>query len=120
MIQWEDLKWYQKAAFWFVIGIVGWFAPEIALLFHFGGIEVVFAFVVMYYTPIKRQIQNYWRQFKQGLSLAVVTLQQSASAKPSVYFLGATFCCVAFALTSSLAFASIFFMPGLVFNVVLI
>ncbi|MBO1255383.1 hypothetical protein J3L16_06760 [Alteromonas sp. 5E99-2] len=120
MIQWEDLKWYQKAAFWFVIGIVGWFAPEIALLFHFSGIEVVFAFVAMYYTPILRQIQNLYRQFKESLSLAVITFQSSACAKPKVYFLGVSFCCVAFAFTSSIAFSAIFFMPGLVLNGVLI
>ena len=56
MIKWEDLNVYQKTAFWLFIGIVGWFSPEIALLFQFGGIEVVFAFLAVYTIPIIRQV----------------------------------------------------------------
>lgn len=120
MTHWQDLKWYHKALFWSFVGLVGWFAPEIALAFHFGGIEVVFAIVVMYYTPILRQIQSLCTELKKSLSFAAITLQHSATAKPKVYFLGASFCCVAFFLTSSVAFSAIFFLPGFVLNGILI
>ncbi|GAB5394512.1 MAG: hypothetical protein Altm1KO_40300 [Alteromonas macleodii] len=119
MIKWEDLNWYQKAAFWCVIGIVGWFAPEIALLFHFGGVEVVFAFVAYYYFPILRQIQAYIVKAKEAAALAYLTYHTSASAKPKVFFVQAAFCSLAFVLTGSVAFAGMFFMPSMVLNGVL-
>jgi len=119
MIKWEDLNWYQKAAFWLVIGVVGWFSPEIALLFHFGGVEVVFAFLAAYTIPIIRQIQTYIAKAKEAAALAYFAYQTSASAKPKVFFVQAAFCIVAFALTSSVAFSAFFFMPGLALNGVL-
>ncbi len=120
MLKWEDLSWQQKAAFWVAIGIVGWFSSEIALLFHFGGIEVVFAFIALYSLPILRQIQAHYYKFRQALTLAIVTYQSSASAKPRVYFTQAVFCSAAFALTGSVALPAIFFMPGMLMSNVLI
>ena len=119
MIKWEDLNWYQKAAFWLVIGIVGWFSPEIALLFHFGGVEVVFAFLAAYMIPIIRQIQAFIAKVKEAVALTYFPYQTSASAKPKVFFVQAVFCTTAFALTGSLAFSAFFFMPGLALNGVL-
>ncbi|MBD3586422.1 hypothetical protein HHX48_11790 [Salinimonas sp. HHU 13199] len=116
MIKWEDLSWQQKAAFWIVIGVVGWFSPEIALLFHFGGIEVVFAFLAFYLIPILRQIQTYYFKFRQALTLAIVTYQSSAAAKPRVYFTQAVFCSVAFMLTGSVVLSAAFLMPGMLVN----
>jgi hypothetical protein len=65
------------------------------------------------------QIKARKAQFSQALLLAYVSLQTSAVAKPKIYFLQAGFFTLAFVLTSSIAFSSVFFMPGLVFNGVL-
>ena len=119
MLEWEELTWYQKAAFWFVIGIIGWFAPEIALLFHFGGIEVVFAFLAYYFIPIFRQVQTYIFKIKEAVALTYFAYQNSASAKPKAFFFQATFCSLAFVLTGSIAFSAFFLMPSLVLNGVL-
>ncbi|TPV60042.1 hypothetical protein FJ444_07800 [Aestuariibacter sp. GS-14] len=119
MIKWEDLNVYQKAAFWLAVGVVGWFSPEIALLFHFGGIEVVFAFIAIYSIPILKQIQCYLQKVKDGVNLAYCTYQASASAKPKVFFVQALFCTAAFVLTGSVALSALYFMPGLVLNGVL-
>lgn len=119
MIKWEDLNRYQKAAFWLVIGIVGWFSPEIALLFHFGGIEVVFAFLAAYLLPVIRQLQVYLAKVKAFFALANYAYQTSASAKPKVFFVQAVFCTAAFTLSGSLAFSAFFLMPGLALNGVL-
>ncbi|MGQ8366199.1 hypothetical protein [Glaciecola sp. 1036] len=120
MIKWEDLKWYQKAGFICVICVVAWFAPEITLLLQFGGIEVVFAFAVMYFSPILAQVKQFHQKLKSSIDLAIVTFQTSASARPKVFCLQAGFCCMAFLLTSSVTFSAVFFMPGLLFNGVLI
>ena len=119
MSKWEDLNWYQKAAFWCAIGVIGWFSPEIVLLFQFGGIEVVFAFVAYYCLPILRQIHSFVAKIKEVSSIAYATYQTSASAKPKVFFVQATFCTAAFVLTGSVAFACLFLMPSMVFNGVL-
>lgn len=116
MLKWEDLTTYQKAAFWIAIGIIGWLAPEIALLLHFGGIEVVFAFLACYCTPIIRQLQAYYGELKHVLALAYVTLQTSALATPRVFWVQAAFCLTAISLTGSIAFSASFFMPGMMFN----
>lgn len=119
MIKWEDLKWYQKASFWIFIGVIGWFSPEIALLFHFGGVEVVFAFLVFYSNPIIRQFQGWYRKLKESVALAYLTYQTSASTRPKVFVVQATFCTLAFVATGSLAFSTFFLMPSMVFNGVL-
>jgi hypothetical protein len=119
MMKWEELNGYQKAAFWLFIGLIGWFAPEIALLFHFGGIEVTFAFLALYFTPLMAQIKRHYSNFKDSFALAYVTIRHSSKAKSKVYFTQAIFCTVAFVLTSSVAFSAIFFMPSLMLNEVL-
>lgn len=116
MIKWQDLTWYQKAAFWLVIGILGWFSPEIALLFHFGGVEVVFAFLAAYTLPIIRHIQAYTAKAKEAAALAYIAYQTSASARPKVFMLQAAFCTAAFAVSGSVAISALFFMPGLALN----
>lgn len=119
-MKWEDLNGYQKAAFWTFIGIAGWFAPEIALLFHFGGIEVTFAVLAMYFMPVLRKIHAHYLMLKEQMALAYLSFQTSASAKPKVFLIQASFCTLAFICTGSFVFSAIFFMPGLIFNGLLI
>lgn len=124
MMKWEDLNVYQKTAFWLFIGLVGWFSPEIALLFQFGGIEVVFAFLAVYTIPIIRQVCTFFAKAKyktkQVMRLAYCTYESSASAKPSVFFVQATFCALAFFITGYIAFAAFFLMPSLLLNGMLV
>lgn len=120
MIKWHELNKYQKAAFWCLIAIVGWFSPEIALLFHFGGIEVVFAFLAMYSLPIIRVVRSYFLKIKENLLLAYVSFQKSASGKPNVFLMQTAFCCLAVALTGSFSFAIVFLMPGMMLNNMLV
>ncbi|WP_288346164.1 hypothetical protein [uncultured Pseudoalteromonas sp.] len=120
MIKWHELNKYQKAAFWCLIAIVGWFSPEIALLFHFGGIEVVFAFLAMYSLPIIRVVRSYLQKIREKLLLAYVSFQKSASGKTNVFLMQTVFCCIAVALTGSFSFAMVFLMPGMMLNNMLI
>ncbi|MBT0587181.1 hypothetical protein [Alteromonas oceanisediminis] len=115
-MKWNDLRGYQKAAFWNAIVFATLFAPEITLLLHFGGIEVVFAFIAYYFSPLFSQIQV----FLTKIQIAAASYQNSASAKPKVFFVQAAFCSLAFVTTGSIAFAGVFFMPSLAFNGVLI
>ncbi len=120
MIKWEDLTFFEKAAFLTVIGVVGCFSPEIALLFHFGGVEVVFAFVAFYFLPILRQVHGYYLEIRTAFILTVSAYQTSTSAQPKVYFVQATFCSLAFVLTGSVALSAAFLLPGLVGNSLLV
>ena len=47
MKNWEDLTFVQKALIGTCIVAVAAFAPEIALLLQFGGIEVAFTFLLV-------------------------------------------------------------------------
>lgn len=116
MITWKDLNGYQKAAFWVFIGIAGWFSPEIALLFHFGGVDIVFAFLAAFMIPIISHIRAYIAKLKETLALVCFAYQKSASAKPDVFWLQAVFCAAAFALTGCVALSAFYFIPGLALN----
>ncbi len=117
---WEYLTFIQKAVVGTTILCIAVFAPEIALLVQFGGIEVAFAFLALYLAPILGHINNHYKKVKHAASLALISYQTSASAKPKVFFVQAAFCCIGFAVTGSLAFSVFFFMPSIVLNGVLI
>ena len=119
-MRWEQLSWYQKAAVWCFVGVVGWFAPEIALLVHFGGIEAAFAFLFVFFTPAYVWLKNFIADFKKHLAILTSSIKRSACARPSVFALQAGFCCGAFFVTSSAVFAVSFFMPAILLNGVLI
>ncbi len=119
-MKWNDLTWQQKTVVWMVVGVVGCFAPEIAMLVHFGGIEAAFAFLFVFFTPTALWLRHHYQKLRDAVSLAVISLQTSASAKPKTFLVQASFCCLAFAFTGSALFAMSFFMPGMLFNNMLI
>ncbi|WP_218352262.1 hypothetical protein [Alteromonas lipotrueiana] len=116
MKKWEDLTFIQKAVISISIVVAAAFAPEIALLVQFGGIEVAFAFLLVAFQPILAWLQRFYVQFKNIISLAIISIRYSNSAKPGVFALQASFCCLALALTGSGIFAFSFFVPGMLLN----
>lgn len=119
-MKWNELTWQQKTVVWVLIAIAGCFAPEIALLVHFGGMEAAFAFLFVFFTPALLWLKHHYQKLRDSLALAVVSWQTSASAKPRTFLVQASFCCIAFAMTGSGVFALSFFMPGMLFNSMLI
>ena len=120
MKNWEDLSLFQKLIIGVVIIAIALLAPEIALLLQFGGIEVAFAFLLFSLKPVLVLIQNYYSKIENVVSLAIVSWRYSASARPNVFAIQASFYVVAFAITGSTLFAASFFMPALLFNGALI
>lgn len=116
MKNWEDLTFIQKVAIGIGILVVAAFAPEIAILIQFGGIEVAFAFLLVTFQPILVWLQRCYVQFKNIISLVLISIRYSSFAKPGVFALQASFCCLALALTGSGIFAFSFFMPGMLLN----
>jgi len=116
MKNWEDLTFIQKAVIGICIAAIAAFAPEIALLLQFGGIEVAFAFLLVAFQPLSAWLQRFYVQYKNIINLALISIRHSNSAKPSVFALQASFCCLALALTGSGIFAFSFFMPGMLLN----
>lgn len=119
MKNWEDLTFIQKALIGIGILAIAAFAPEIALLLQFGGIEVAFAFLLLAFQPLIIWFHRAFAQIKNITNLAIISIRHSQSASPRVFVLQATFCCLAFALTGSGVFAFSFFMPGMLLNGVL-
>jgi hypothetical protein len=120
MKNWEDLTFVQKALIGICIVAVAAFAPEIALLLQFGGIEVAFAFLLVAFQPFSAWLQRTYVQLRNIMSIAAISIRHSNSAKPSVFALQASFCCLALALTGSGVFAFSFFMPGMLLNGVMV
>lgn len=120
MKNWEDLSLLQKLIIGIAILVVAVIAPEIAMLLQFGGIEVAFAFILFSLKPIFHVIRNCYSKIESVAALVVVSWRHSASARPGVFALQASFCLLALATSGSTLFAISFFMPGLLFNGALI
>lgn len=116
MKNWEDLTFVQKVVIGIGILAIAVFAPEIALLLQFGGIEVAFAFLFLASQPLITWIHRSYAQIKDIANVAITSLSHSKSATPRVFALQSTFCCIAFALTGSDIFAFSFFMPSMLLN----
>lgn len=117
---WEDLTFSQKCVVGIVLLALALLAPEFAMLIQFGGIEVAFAFLLLYLKPTLMWLQAKYSKLENQLFTAYLSLTQSASTQPSVFITQATFCCAALALTGSMAFSFSFFMPALLLNSVLV
>lgn len=119
MKNWEDLTLLQKIFFGSFILTIAVLAPEFALLIQFGGIEVAFAFLLIYLKPAISWFEAKYSQLESRVLLAYFSFKQSASTKPSVFITQAAFCCLALFITGSAALSFTFFMPALLFNSVL-
>jgi hypothetical protein len=119
MKNWEDLTLIQKVLIGTAIIAVSVLSPEIAMLVQFGGIEVAFAFLLFALKPLMLWWLHWHCKLKNILALAVISLRHSASAKPNIFALQASFCCVAFVITGSSVLALSFFMPSMLFNGIL-
>ncbi|WP_296047743.1 hypothetical protein [uncultured Alteromonas sp.] len=117
---WDDLSLMQRVAAGLLILLAAVVLPEIAFLLQFGGIEVAFGLILVGLTPAITWLRHLHAKVKKALMLGVVSLQQSASAKPSVFAVQAAFCAAALCFTGSGLFAVSFFMPAMVFNGALI
>lgn len=95
-------------------------APEIGLLWQFGGIDIAFSALVLSLIPVVRVAKHYWRRVIEEIALGVGVLVDSASANPRVFALQASFCVIAFALTGSVSLSAVFFTPGLLLNNLLV
>ena len=113
---WNDLSLVQKMGVGVAILLAAVVMPEIAMLIQFGGMEIAFGLILVGITPAINGLKLQYRKARSALWLAMVSLQQSASAKPSVFAVQAAFCVAALCFTGSLMFALSFFMPAMLFN----
>ncbi|WP_417762546.1 hypothetical protein [Shewanella sp.] len=97
--------------------IVAAILPEIAFVIHLGGMDVAFALIFASFAPFIVWASGKLASLKSAVILAYVAYRQSASAKPSVFALQASFCVIALR-TGAMAIA--FFMLGMVLNGVLV
>ena len=113
---WSDLSLVQKMGVGVAILLAAVVLPEIAILIQFGGMEIAFGLILVGLTPAINGLKLQYRKARNALWLAAFSLQQSASAKPPVFAVQATFCVAALCFTGSLMFALSFFMPAMLFN----
>ncbi len=119
MKSWNELTNLQRAVIGIVMVAAAAFLPEIAFLVQLGGMEVAFALVFASLAPLISWFSTKYQAIKECLKTSVVAFRHSASAKPSVFFVQASFCAVALLFTSSGLLAFYFFMPSMLLNGVL-
>jgi hypothetical protein len=120
MKSWDELTNIQRAFVGIAFVIAAALLPEIAFLINMGGIELAFAFILATFTPFLTWLSVKYCAFKDVVTITYIAYRQSASAKPAVFAVQASFCFAAILFTGSSFFAFSFFMPSLLFNGVLI
>ena len=117
MKSWKELTNFQRAVIGISLVIGAAILPEIAFLVNLGGMEVAFALIFASFTPFIAGVSGKLASIKNAGILAYEAYQQSASAKPAVFALQASFCAIACVLTGSGVMAiTFFFMPGMVLD----
>ena len=119
MKSWNELTNLQRAIVGITMVVAAAFLPEIAFLAQLGGMEVAVAMVFASLAPLASWLSTKYQRIKMCIYTAIVALRQSASAKPSVFCVQASFCAVAIVFTSSGILAFCFFMPSILLNGVL-
>lgn len=120
MNQWKQLNIVQKACIGLFILIVAAFLPELAFFVQLGGTEFALGALAVYFLPVVARCRQFAQKAKAVTAMAVLSYQLSASSQPRVFALQATFCVIAFAMTGSMPIALSLFMPGVLFNHVLV
>ncbi|WP_032095402.1 MULTISPECIES: hypothetical protein [unclassified Alteromonas] len=119
MKSWNELTNLQRAIIGISMVVAAALLPEIAFLVQLGGVEVAFALVFASLAPLISWVAIKYKAIKECLQTSVIAFKLSASAKPSVFFVQASFCAIALLFTSSGLWAFYFFMPGMLLNGVL-
>ena len=117
---WKDLSNIQKFLFIAAMCLIVPFAPEFIFIADLGGIELVFGFLVMYYKPLIVRVQSVIAQIKFELNICSTAFKSSSVFKPKVYFTQAIFYSCALVVTGSVIYSSVFFLPALMLNGVLV
>ena len=117
---WKDLSNIQKFLFIAVMCLVVPFAPEFIFLADIGGMELVFGFLVLYYKPIIMRVQSAIEHLKFELEICSTAFKSSLAFKPKIYFTQALFYSCAVVVTGSVIYSSVFFLPALMLNGVLV
>ena len=117
---WENLSRTQKFLFIAVMCFVAPFAPEFIFMSQIGGIELVFGFLFLYYKPILLRLQIVIERIKLELNICSSAIKNSLAVQPKVYFTQAVFYTCAFVVSGSVLYASVFFMPALMLNGILV
>ena len=120
MSMWKNLSTIQKGIFIALMCLVVPFAPEFILMSEIGGIELVFSFLVLYYKPVILKVQSFIEQVKLELNICAIAFKKSSSVQPRMYFTQALFYSFALAVTGSVIYSSVFFLPALMLNGVLV
>jgi hypothetical protein len=120
MKSWDELTNIQRALVGIAFIVAAALLPEIAFLVQFGGIELAFALVLATFTPFLTWLSAKYCAFKEMVTIAHIAYRHSASAKPAVFAVQASFCVAAILFTGSTVFALSFFMPSLLLNGALI
>lgn len=120
MKSWNELTNLQRAVVGILMVVAAAFLPEIAFLVQLGGMEVAVALVFASLAPLVSWIAIKYQKLKECIYTSIIAFRQSASAKPSVFCVQASFCAVALIFTSSGILAFCFFMPSMLLNGVLV
>ena len=113
---WKSLGVIPKVMFILVITAIIPFAPELMLIVDFGGMELVFGFLMIYYQPIILRIKRVIASIEQTFVLLSIAVKNSLIVQPKVYLTHSIMSVCVLFFTGSLMYSVALFMPVLMMN----
>jgi hypothetical protein len=120
MSNWKVLSLLQKVVLGLLIIVTAAVAPEMVLLLDFGGIELAFSFLLLYYKPLYIWLQSKFHWAYSQIKLVCVVFFNSGLFQPKVFTTHAAFCLVAMLVTGSLVLSVGLFLPAMLVNGMLV
>lgn len=116
MEHWKKLNLFWKFVFGVALILAAFIAPEVMFVLDFAGIEIAFAFLVLYFKPLLQWFKVAYQELNSSFKLAYSALLTSAFLKPKVFSLQTSFCLVCFVVTGSFLFSTFFLLPAFLGN----
>ncbi len=118
MKKWNDLNLVYKLIFGLLLLTGALIFPELMFVVDVGGIEMAFAFLVLYCKSIIAWCEQKLDAIKSVWSIFLGALQNSSVSQPKTFSIQVLYCAVVLFGTGSLLFSMSFFFQGMLINVV--
>jgi hypothetical protein len=111
MKSWHTLSKKQTFVAVLILMFIIPFAPEMAMILDWGGIEMLVTCLFLYFKPLLDWLGEQLTQLRYRLYIAKQAIAQSALLKPKTFAVHAVACSCVMALTGSLLLSAVFLFP---------
>ncbi|MCL1079841.1 hypothetical protein D5R81_17075 [Parashewanella spongiae] len=120
MSHWKNLNLFWKLFFGAFLIFGAFLAPEVMLVIDFSGLEFAFACLVVYFKPLTDWLKIKYESLPNSMLKLHYSIQTAAFFKPRIFTLQSSFCLIGFVVTGSFLFSTLFLLPAIIGNAVIV